>query len=176
MADREDGMTTDGEPEGRDGITRKDFLDGAAIGAAGLAAAAASPYMTGAEAALAERVKPLPKGYYPPKFTSERIGQPDGVVRKTMKIDGRPITSPDDISLDGRRQGNQPPGQEHRGDLRLRDRGRRGQRPRIGEVLRGPVRPRLEDPPDRRPARLRRSLQAQRVPHPQRGRRRQATC
>ena len=98
MADREDGMTTDGEPEGRDGITRKDFLDGAAITAAGLAAAAASPYMTGAEAALVDRVKPLPKGYYPPKFNSERIGHPDNVVRKTMKIDGRPITDPGDIS------------------------------------------------------------------------------
>ena len=30
-----------------DGITRRDFLDGVAIGAAGLAAAAAAPYLTG---------------------------------------------------------------------------------------------------------------------------------
>ena len=36
-----------------DGITRRDFLDGVAITAAGLAAAAAAPYLTGAEAALA---------------------------------------------------------------------------------------------------------------------------
>jgi hypothetical protein len=36
-----------------DGITRRDFLDGVAITAAGLAAAAAAPHLTGAEAALA---------------------------------------------------------------------------------------------------------------------------
>ena len=34
-------------------ITRRDFLDGVAITAAGLAAAAATPSLTGAEAALA---------------------------------------------------------------------------------------------------------------------------
>ena len=34
--------------EKRDGITRKDFLDGAAVSAAGLAAAAAFPGLTGA--------------------------------------------------------------------------------------------------------------------------------
>ena len=40
-------------PAGQDGISRRDFLDGVAISTAGLAAAAAAPYMTGAEAALA---------------------------------------------------------------------------------------------------------------------------
>ena len=36
--------------EEKDGITRRDFLDGAAVSAAGLAAAAAFPGLTGAEA------------------------------------------------------------------------------------------------------------------------------
>ena len=170
MADREDGMTTDGEPEGRDGITRKDFLDGAAITAAGLAAAAASPYMTGAEAALVDRVKPLPKGYYPPKFDSERIGHPDNVVRKTMKIDGKPITDPGDVSSTRGRPRDQPTGEEHGRGLRLRDRGRGRQRARVGQVLPRPLRGGLEDPLDRRAARLRRALQAKRIPHPQRRR------
>ena len=36
--------------EARDGISRRDFLDGAAVSAAGLAAAAAFPGLSGAEA------------------------------------------------------------------------------------------------------------------------------
>ncbi len=77
----------------RDGITRKDFLDGVAISAAGLAAAAASPHITGAEAALAAHgykpPKPLPPGYYPPTSTG-LTGTPDDVVYKTVKVDGLP--------------------------------------------------------------------------------------
>lgn len=70
------------------GITRRDFLDGVAIGAAGLAAAAASPYLTGAEAAL---LGPGDHGHggYPPSATGI-VGQPDDVIRPTMTIDGRP--------------------------------------------------------------------------------------
>ena len=86
MSKKRDGST------GRDGVTRRDFLDGVAIGAAGLAAAAASPHLTGAEAAIAGHggtSKPLPPGYYPPTSTGI-TGQPNNVIRDTMKIDGRP--------------------------------------------------------------------------------------
>ena len=69
-------------------ITRRDFLDGVAISAAGLAAAAASPSLTGAEAALIGS-RPLPRGYYPPTSTGI-TGTPDDVVRDIMRIDGRP--------------------------------------------------------------------------------------
>jgi len=73
-----------------DGITRRDFLDGMAIGAAGLAAAAASPTLTGAEASL--------RGWghdeYPPTVTGLK-GQPDDVVEHVMRIDGPP--NPDDV-------------------------------------------------------------------------------
>ena len=77
----------------RDGITRRDFLDGVAISAAGLAAAAAAPHLTGAEAALAAHghkpPQPLPPGYHPPTDTG-LTGTPDEVVRQTIKIDGLP--------------------------------------------------------------------------------------
>ena len=67
----------------RDGITRRDFLDGVAISAAGLAAAAAAPHLTGAEAALAAHgykpPQPLPPGYHPPTDTGLK-GTPDDVV------------------------------------------------------------------------------------------------
>jgi spermidine dehydrogenase len=86
-------MTSTGDGLGKDdGITRRDFLDGVAIGAAGLAAAAASPYLTGAEAALAAHEagpSPLPPGYYPPTATG-LTGQSDAVVEQIYKIDGRP--------------------------------------------------------------------------------------
>jgi spermidine dehydrogenase len=69
-------------------INRRDFLDGVAISAAGLAAAAASPSLTGAEAALIGS-RPLPRDYYPPTATGI-VGEPDDVIRNTMRIDGRP--------------------------------------------------------------------------------------
>ena len=75
-----------------DGITRRDFLDGVAITAAGLAAAAAAPHLTGAEALAASRghsPSPLPRGYYPPTRTGLK-GQSDDVVRDIMGIDGPP--------------------------------------------------------------------------------------
>jgi spermidine dehydrogenase len=81
----------------KDGITRRDFLDGVAITAAGLAAAAAAPHLTGAQAAFAAG-KPappsLPPGYYPPSVTGGR-GTPDNVVEKIVRIDGLP--NPDDV-------------------------------------------------------------------------------
>ena len=84
-------MAAHHEPGSGRGISRRDFLDGVAITAAGLAAAAAAPGLTGAEAALAAR-RPRPAAdaeYYPP--TSSGItGTPDRVVRDTIKIDGRP--------------------------------------------------------------------------------------
>src|SRR5262245_40018039 len=86
--------------KGDDGITRRDFLDGVAISAAGLAVAAASPYLTGAEAALAAKGRPpsstgLPPGYYPPTATGI-TGEADRIVRDTMEIDP-PARSPQDI-------------------------------------------------------------------------------
>lgn len=82
-----------------DGITRRDFLDGVAIGAAGLMAAAAAPYLTGAEAAAAA-LSPssgvtLPPGYYPPTATG-LTGEPDDVVSRIGLVDP-PAKSPADI-------------------------------------------------------------------------------
>jgi spermidine dehydrogenase len=74
------------------GITRRDFLDGVAVSAAGLAAAAASPHLTGAEAMMSGHggtSRPLPPGYYPPTSTGI-TGQPDNVVADAIKIDGFP--------------------------------------------------------------------------------------
>jgi spermidine dehydrogenase len=75
-----------------DGITRRDFLDGVAITAGGLAAAAAAPHLSGAEALAASRghgPQPLPPGYFPPTVTGLK-GQPDHVVEDIMRIDGPP--------------------------------------------------------------------------------------
>ncbi|UJA19431.1 NAD(P)/FAD-dependent oxidoreductase [Thermoleophilia bacterium SCSIO 60948] len=77
-----------------DGISRRDFLDGVAITGAGLAAAAAAPYMTGAEAAAAAAEnltysKPLPAGYDPTVETGVK-GHTANVVKKTIRIDGPP--------------------------------------------------------------------------------------
>jgi len=96
-----------------DGITRRDFLDGAAITAAGLAAAAAAPYLTGAEAALAAVQTPepgytLPPGYYPPTSIG-LTGQPDTVVSNTMQIDP-PASVPQDIHSSEPGPGIQPSG------------------------------------------------------------------
>ncbi len=85
-----------------DEITRRDFLDGAAIGVAGLAVAAAAPSMTGAQAAMAEsaairsasRPPVLPAGYYPPRVTGGK-GHDDSFVRQILKIDGMP--NPNDV-------------------------------------------------------------------------------
>jgi hypothetical protein len=74
------------------GITRRDFLDGVAVSAAGLAAAAASPHLTGAEAMMSGHggtSGPLPPGYYPPASTGI-TGQPDDVIADAIKIDGHP--------------------------------------------------------------------------------------
>jgi spermidine dehydrogenase len=67
-------------------ITRRDFLDGVAITTAGLAAAAASPSLTGAEAHLVSR---RPRNAYPPSSTGI-TGEPDPVIRNVLKIDGLP--------------------------------------------------------------------------------------
>ncbi len=83
-------MTEFGDKD--DGITRRDFLDGVAITAAGLAAAAAAPHLTGAEALASSRghsPSPLPRGYYPPTRTGLK-GQSDELVRDIMRIDGPP--------------------------------------------------------------------------------------
>jgi spermidine dehydrogenase len=69
-------------------ITRKDFLDGVAITAAGLAAASATPGLTGAEAAFAASSAADPD-FYPPTATGLK-GQPDAVLSQYMAIDGKP--------------------------------------------------------------------------------------
>lgn len=91
--DQHDPRPSTGTSTGKSkGITRRQFLDGVAIGGAGLAFAAASPGMTGAEAAsLARRggPLPLPAGYYPPTSTGI-TGEPDPVVQRVIRIDGLP--------------------------------------------------------------------------------------
>lgn len=80
-----------------DGISRRDFLDGVAITAAALAAAAASPMLTGAEAAASVMGRqgnvgtapPLPDGWDPDAFTGIKA-QPDGVVANVMAVEGPP--------------------------------------------------------------------------------------
>ena len=85
--------------EEKDGITRRDFLDGAAVSAAGLAAAAAFPGLTGAEAMAHGHAgdAPLPPGYYPPTFSDPYTGEPAQVIRRTIKIDGPPPSKPSQI-------------------------------------------------------------------------------
>ena len=94
--------------EKKDGITRRDFLDGTAVTAAGLAMAAASPGLTGAQAmakAAQSHGKPpdgLPPDYYPPSFTVPNTGEPDAVIKGTIKLDGPPPRRPSQIhSTDG---------------------------------------------------------------------------
>ena len=87
----EENGTREGAPgPGSDQITRRDFLDGVAITAAGLAIAAAAPHLTGAEAAHAATNPSsgtgLPPDYYPPTATG-LTGESDLVVRNTMRID-----------------------------------------------------------------------------------------
>ena len=79
---------------GNGGITRRDFLDGVAIGAAGLAVAAASPHLTGAEAALAAGSGKGKTPPYPPTGTGMQ-GLHGKLIRRTMKIDGVP--NPGDV-------------------------------------------------------------------------------
>ena len=58
----------------------------------GLAAAAAAPHLSGAEALAASRghePRPLPPGYFPPTVTGLK-GTPDHVVEDIMRIDGPP--------------------------------------------------------------------------------------
>src|SRR6266545_1301138 len=88
--------------EKKDGITRRDFLDGTAVTAAGLAVAAAAPHLTGAQAMAATKKPagppgPLPAGYYPPTFGDPNTGEPDTVVQRTIKIDGPPPSDPSQI-------------------------------------------------------------------------------
>jgi len=68
MARRRRGRFTDERErrESADGITRRDFLDGTAVTAAGLAVAAAAPGLTGAEAMAAAQIPStaLPASYY----------------------------------------------------------------------------------------------------------------
>jgi spermidine dehydrogenase len=78
----------------RDGITRRDFLDGVAVTAAGLAAAAAAPFLTGAEAVAAGQgnsgaTPPLPPGWDPDAASGIKA-QTDGLVDHVIRVDGPP--------------------------------------------------------------------------------------
>jgi spermidine dehydrogenase len=101
MANRRRSRSSDERErrEKKDGITRRDFLDGTAVTAAGLAMAVAGPGFTGAEAMAAAKQPPtqLPDDYYPPGFATPNTGQPDRVIDRTFKIDGPPITDPSQI-------------------------------------------------------------------------------
>lgn len=73
-------------------VTRRQFLDGVAISSTGLAIAAASPTLTGAQAASLARGghRPPPSPIaYPPTSTGI-TGQPDDVIDGIVRIDGRP--------------------------------------------------------------------------------------
>ena len=102
MQDHDDAQGNDPVAEKRDGITRRDFLDGIRITATGLAIAAAAPYLTGAEAEAAAggvpgnvgTSPPLPPGYNPDLFTGIKA-TPDGLVSQHMLIDGPP--NPEDV-------------------------------------------------------------------------------
>ena len=75
-----------------DGITRRDFLDGVAITAAGLAAAAAAPHLTrcrGARGRARSRA-PAPAAGLLPAHRTGLKGQPDERGRDIMRIDGPP--------------------------------------------------------------------------------------
>src|SRR5687768_18250066 len=102
---------------GKDGITRRDFLDGVAITSAGLAAAAASPHLAGAEAKLAatfgSEPRPLPPGYDPTTVSGLR-GHDDAMVRDTMRVDGPP--NPRDVHSTRGGPGIHPPGRPLEGE------------------------------------------------------------
>ena len=82
-----------GNEETSNRISRRDFLDGVAISAAGLAAAAVAPQLIGAEAAMAAEssgpaaAEPPPE--YPPAATGI-AGEIDPVITDVGKIDGMP--------------------------------------------------------------------------------------
>ncbi len=85
--------------EARDGITRRDFIDGAAVTAAGLAAVGAAGGGTAFAASPNAQLPStaLPAGYYPPSFSDPNVGEPDTVIQRTFKLDGPPITDPSQI-------------------------------------------------------------------------------
>ena len=89
-----------------DNITRRGFLDGVAITAAGLAAAAAAPHLTGAEAALAASRHHQHHTPYPPTDTGVG-GQRNAVIRDTMAFDGLP--NPRDVHSTKGGPGIHPP-------------------------------------------------------------------
>lgn len=81
--------------EKKDGITRRDFVDGALVGAAGIAAASTIPGFTGtATAALPEGIR---AGYYPPAMRDPLTGQSDKVINRAIRIDGEPVQNPADV-------------------------------------------------------------------------------
>ena len=85
--------TQDDRPTKKDGITRRQFLDGVAIGSVGLAIAAQNPWITGAQAKALEGTGPtLPPDYYPPTHEG-LLGIPDHLLGKTLAIDGLPNPS-----------------------------------------------------------------------------------
>ena len=143
-------------------INRRDFLDGVAISAAGLAAAAASPSLTGGggradrQPAAAARLLPAHRHRH-----RRRAGR-----RHPRRHAHRRAAEPAAPALDGGRAGHPPAARPRRRRL-LRPRGRRRGRQRHGgrQAVPGPLRAGLEDPAGRPAPRLRRAFAPQRVPH-----------
>ena len=95
--------------------------------------------------------------------------QPDAVIDKIVRLDGLPTHPRTCTTRRAGRKSTSARSKDVRRHLRLRDRRRRRERPRGGEVLPRPLRPgSLEDPPARPAPRLRRALAPQRVPRPER--------
>ena len=159
---------TNGNGGAKDGITRRDFLDGVAISAAGLRGrlGGALPDRSGGRAGCARtgsRPTRCPPGYYPPTSTGI-TGEPNGVVANTMRIDPA-SASPADIHSAVPGPGIGPSGArdvDDDYDCVIVGAGASGlaaakyYRDRFGRGL--------EDPPDRPAPRLRRQLASQRVP------------
>ena len=159
--------------EKKDGITRRDFLDGAAVSAAGLAAAAAAARADrrGGDGPRGSRRRP------PARATTRRPSLRRTTATRTRSSTARSrstarrhqrVAGP----LHQRRPRHQQGRARHRRALRLRDRRRRRERDLGGEVLPGSVWLEQAHPDPRRVARLRRPLAPQRVPHPERRQRR----
>ena len=164
-----------GAPGGQaDGITRKDFLDGAAVSAAGLAAAAAFPGLTGSQAmakATADqgacRCRVLPADVHGP------VHRPPGRGEPQDDQDRRPAAVP-------ARQRALHQGRPRHQRAACDDTGEQYDCVIVGAGASGiaaakyylrPLRGEQAHPDRRRAAGLRRALAPQRVAHPQRGRR-----
>ena len=131
--------------EKKDGISRRDFLDGVAVSAAGLAAASALPGLTGAEAARARGRRAAAAGLLPAD-----VHGPSPASRTTSSSSSSRSTASRprrDVHSTGGGTGLKANRVQDTGEVYdCVDRRRRRERPRGGEVLPRPLRARHEDP------------------------------